>query len=346
LTVRGNTTFIDQQTLAVGDPLIYLAANNYTSDIVDIGFIANYVNTGGSNVHTGLYRSSGSKEYYLFQGYDKEPINNYIDPAGNNFTAAILNSTVRTSNLILGGANAINWITSAYNKANAGGANVGQTTPTGAVSGSLWWNSDLGKMFIYYTDPANTSAWIETSPSASVIEGAIITGYINPISDTTNAAFGIANGAYSTGNNAYASVNSNWSVTNAIYGIANTALQNTTTTYSGSLTIFGNLSFTSANNNLTVPAGSTAGRPSLAANGMIRYNTTLNTFEGYKAGTWGAIGGGATGGGSDDAFYENTTTITSDYTITTNKNAMTAGPVTLNSGVTVTVPVGSTWTVV
>jgi hypothetical protein len=77
---------------------------------------------------------------------------------------------------------------------------------------------------------------------------------------------------------------------------------------------------------------------------MLRYNTTLGRFEGYTT-TWGSLGG-ATGGGSDDAFYENTTTITSDYTITTGKNAMTAGPVTLNSGVTVTVPTGSTWTVV
>ena len=45
-------------------------------------------------------------------------------------------------------------------------------------------------------------------------------------------------------------------------------------------------------------------------------------------------------------FYENNITLTSNYTITTNKNAMTAGPVTINSGVTVTVPSGSTWTVV
>ena len=119
LTVHGNTKFIDQQTLQVGDPLIYLAANNYASDVVDIGFIANYVNTTGSNVHTGLYRSSGSKEYYLFYGYDKEPYNNYIDPTGNNITMAVLNTTVRTSNLILGGANALGTIGASFNTANA-----------------------------------------------------------------------------------------------------------------------------------------------------------------------------------------------------------------------------------
>ena len=58
----------------------------------------------------------------------------------------------------------------------------------------------------------------------------------------------------------------------------------------------------------------------------------------------------ATGGGSDKVFYENSTTITADYTIGTTfgaaANAMSAGPVTINSGVTVTVPAGSTYTVV
>lgn len=52
---------------------------------------------------------------------------------------------------------------------------------------------------------------------------------------------------------------------------------------------------------------------------------------------------GATGAGGDDIFWENGQTITTDYTITTNKNAMTAGPVTLNTGITVTVPEGSSW---
>lgn len=57
-------------------------------------------------------------------------------------------------------------------------------------------------------------------------------------------------------------------------------------------------------------------------------------------------GGGATGGGTDKAFYENDLTITTSYTITTNKNAGTFGPVTINSGATVTVPSGSVWTIV
>ena len=97
---------------------------------------------------------------------------------------------------------------------------------------------------------------------------------------------------------------------------------------------------------LELPDGTTGQRPGSPVAGMIRYNTTLSTFEGYKASAWGAIGGGATGGGSDDVFYENGQTVTTNYTLTTNKNAVTAGPITINSGATVTIPSGSSWVVV
>ena len=58
------------------------------------------------------------------------------------------------------------------------------------------------------------------------------------------------------------------------------------------------------------------------------------------------ISAGATGGGSDEIFYENSQTVTTDYTITSGKNAMSAGPITINNGVSVTVPSGSTYTIV
>lgn len=56
--------------------------------------------------------------------------------------------------------------------------------------------------------------------------------------------------------------------------------------------------------------------------------------------------GGATGGGTDRFIYENDQVVTTDYTITAGKNAMSAGPITINDGVTLTVPNGSTYTVV
>ena len=52
------------------------------------------------------------------------------------------------------------------------------------------------------------------------------------------------------------------------------------------------------------------------------------------------ISAGATGGGSDQIFFENGQTVTTDYTITNGKNALCAGPITINSGVTVTIGSG------
>ena len=58
------------------------------------------------------------------------------------------------------------------------------------------------------------------------------------------------------------------------------------------------------------------------------------------------ITGGATGAGGDKIFVENGQVVTTNYTITTNCNAMTAGDITINSGITVTVPSGSRWVIV
>jgi len=51
------------------------------------------------------------------------------------------------------------------------------------------------------------------------------------------------------------------------------------------------------------------------------------------------------GGGTDHAFIENDKTVTTNYTLTTGRNAFSVGPVTVNSGVTVTVPTGQRWLV-
>jgi hypothetical protein len=78
------------------------------------------------------------------------------------------------------------------------------------------------------------------------------------------------------------------------------------------------------------------------------FDTDTGNVSVYYDSTWVEIGGSAAavGGGTDQAFYENDTTITTDYTITAGRNAMSAGPITINSGITVTVPSDSTWTVV
>jgi len=104
-----------------------------------------------------------------------------------------------------------------------------------------------------------------------------------------------------------------------------------------------NLNF-SGTGSITLPNGTTGERPT-PVTGMVRYNSTEGTFEGYSNGAWGAIGGGATGGGGDQVFYENELTVTADYTLTTARNAMSTGPITIDSGITVTVPTDQRWVI-
>ena len=51
----------------------------------------------------------------------------------------------------------------------------------------------------------------------------------------------------------------------------------------------------------------------------------------------------AKGGGTDHTFIETDNSVNTSYTLSTNRNAMTVGPVTINSGATVTVPSGQRW---
>ena len=195
----------------------------------------------------------------------------------------------------------------------------------------------------------------------------------------------------------------------------------TTLTVSGVSTFNGTANFLSTDD-IKIPVGSTAQRPTSPTVGMIRFNSDTNQYEGnkivtgqaitsitfvsstatlttnsphglstndyvtvtgaspaqyngtysitvtgantftyvmastpatnatavgtYYANLWLAIGGGATGSGGNQVFVENDQTVTSSYTITTGKNAMSAGPITVNTGVTVTVPDNSTWVIV
>jgi hypothetical protein len=91
--------------------------------------------------------------------------------------------------------------------------------------------------------------------------------------------------------------------------------------------------------------GTTAQRPASPVVGDVRYNSDTAKYEGYSNGSWGQLGGGATGGGADQIFNLNGQTVTTDYTIPTGFNASTVGPITIASGITVTVPDSSNWVI-
>ena len=62
----------------------------------------------------------------------------------------------------------------------------------------------------------------------------------------------------------------------------------------------------------------------------------------YTTGYWGQVGGGAQAQG---VVYENGQIIAANYTMTTGNNGESVGPITVNSGVTVTIPSGSRWVI-
>lgn len=115
--------------------------------------------------------------------------------------------------------------------------------------------------------------------------------------------------------------------------------------FTGTATFAGDVNLTGTGA-IDIPAGTTAQRPASPSSGMIRFNSTLSQYEGYNGTAWSSIGGGATGGGSDAVFVETGNTVTTNYTLTAGKNAVTAGPVTINAGVVVTVGSGQSWVIV
>jgi hypothetical protein len=98
---------------------------------------------------------------------------------------------------------------------------------------------------------------------------------------------------------------------------------------------------TAATGQANLPSGTTAQRTAGPIAGAMRFNSTDTSFEGYNGTEWGSIGGGA----ADGIFYENEQTVTNDYTIAADKNAMTTGPITIGAGVSVTIETGARWVV-
>tara|TARA_R110000868_G_scaffold109032_1_gene297049 strand:- start:1026 stop:1967 length:942 start_codon:yes stop_codon:yes gene_type:complete len=200
----------------------------------------------------------------------------------------------------------------------------------------------------------NATAW--NTANASFIQANSAFLKANTPDYVANSAAIYANGAFTQANLDFTNV----SVGAGTYGNA-TVYPTITLAANGRVTAVGTASATIANGSITaaqldfksangagaviLPAGTTAQRPT-GTSGSIRYNSTTGQFEGYTTSAWGSIGGGATGGGNDTVFFLNANTVTANYTISTGFNALSAGPITINSGVTVNISNGANWVVV
>ena len=99
---------------------------------------------------------------------------------------------------------------------------------------------------------------------------------------------------------------------------------------------------TSATGSAKLPSGSTGQRDGSPSAGFIRFNTTDTSAEIYDGSAWSPVGGGNT---TDKGLYEMAHTISANYTIASGNNAMSAGAITINSNISVTIPSGSTWVI-
>ena len=109
----------------------------------------------------------------------------------------------------------------------------------------------------------------------------------------------------------------------------------------------------SAANLTNIPAANITGTlPAISATNLT--NIPAANITGALPAISGAnltdIDAGATGTGNDKIFWENGQTVTQSYTVGTTFgaacNAMSAGPITINNNVVVTVGSGNTWTIV
>lgn len=208
---------------------------------------------------------------------------------------------------------------------NASGDTLTITGSTASIPNELNLNNAISLTrtnFVGTGSVATTILTITVATSGSLYIGSIVSG--------TGVTVGTKIVSFGTGTGGVGTYNVDVSQT-----VSSTAIAGTTDDSTFTVT---------STDAIKVPTGTTTERPA-GINGYLRYNTTLNRFEGYASGAWGAIGGGATGGGADNIFIENGQTITTNYSIPSGKNAMTTGTVTIASGITVTIPSGSRWVV-
>lgn len=356
LTVSGNTVTVNATNLSLEDNMIYLNANNTVSH-PDLGFAGNY--NDGTYRHAGIFRDATDARWKFYDQYVPEPdASAYIDTANNTFRIADIQANVVYGVTFTGVANTANVANSAtYFGGQLAAYYANATAPGTAYSNAIAYaaansyvNTQLGLKASLsgatFTGPIVSSSSLTANGTGSVVS--IVTeqewGYrfrMTSNTTTNRATFltqrslgttaspttvtsgtllgGLSVGGYDGTNWVYGYNGGAEVVAVAAESWSNTARGAHLTFYTsatGSTSVGERLRITASG---AVGIGNTNPSHSLSINGNLFVQTP---------------------------FIENATAITANYTVAANTNAMSAGPITIADGVTVTVSDGSTWTVV
>lgn len=148
LLVTGNLVTQNVSSVIISDPLIYLAGNNYSSDLVDIGFVANY--NDGTSRHTGLFRDASDDGIYkLFKGLTQELDNVLVvNTADPTFAIATLEAYL-DAGAFLANATSVAITANSTVNVNITANTLTLTTPLAATSGGIGQNSYNAGDLIY-----------------------------------------------------------------------------------------------------------------------------------------------------------------------------------------------------
>jgi len=98
LNVFGNVVGVYANTLIVNDPLIQLGYNN-PSDVLDLGFIGNY-NDSGTERRAGLFRDATDKKFKFFDNTTGDPSATTVDTVNPSFRLANVVATTFEGNVV------------------------------------------------------------------------------------------------------------------------------------------------------------------------------------------------------------------------------------------------------
>jgi hypothetical protein len=212
------------------------------------------------------------------------------------------------------------------------------TTPISSNADSAKWDLVVDAA----SAASSASAAASSASAAASSASAASTSASNASTSATNAASSASAASTSASNASTSASAASTSASNASTSATAAAGSATAAAASAaSIDLSVLTSKTSATGSSIIPSGTTGQRDGSPVNGYFRYNSSVNSFEGYVNGAWGGVGGAQAGG----VIFENSLTISSNYTLTTSKNGLSVGPVTINSGVSVTVPSGQRWVI-